>query len=222
MPLARLTARGDVRLVGTSAHPGLLGRLEVLPGGELEMSDVRYEIDRATVTFSDPTRIEPFLDVVGHTTVQSWDITVTLVGTFERLTPTFTSTPPLPEMDIVALLSVGRRVEEVGQVQAGAAASSFLTEQLTGAVTNRARSLLALDQLSVDPVATSTTGNPTARLTVAKQLSRDWTVTVSTTLASNREEVIVSRWRLGLGVYLEATRDTDGSYSLDVKWQHRY
>ena len=222
MPLAHLTARGDVRLVGTSAHPGLLGRLEVLPGGELEMSGVRYELDRATVTFTDPTRIEPFLDVVGHTTVQNWDITVALVGTLERLTPTFTSTPPLPEMDILALLSVGRRVEEVGQVQAGAAASTFLTDQLTGAVTNRARSLLSLDQLTVDPVATSETGSPTARLTVAKQLSRNWIVTVSTTLASNREEVIVSRWRLGLGVFLEATRDTDGSYSMDVKWQHRY
>ncbi len=222
MPLARLTARGDVRLVGTSAHPGLLGRLEVLPGGELEMSGVRYELDRATVTFTDPTRIEPFLDVLGHTTVQNWDITVGLVGTLERLTPTFTSTPPLPEMDILALLSVGRRLEEVGQVQAGAAASTFLTDQLTGAVTNRARSLLSLDQLSVDPVATSDTGNPTARLTVAKQLSRNWIVTVSTTLASNREEVIVSRWRLGQGVFLEAARDTDGSYSMDVKWQRRY
>jgi hypothetical protein len=222
MPLAHLTARGDVRLVGTSARPGLLGRLEVMPGGELEMSSVRYEIDRATVTFTDPTRIEPFLDVVGHTTVQNWDISVAVVGTLERLTPTFTSTPPLPEMDIVALLSVGRRVEQVGQAQAGAVASTFLTEQLTGAVTNRARSLFALDQLSVDPAATSDTGNPTARLTVAKQFSRDWIVTVSTTFASNREEVIVSRWRLGQGVYLEATRDTDGSYSMDVKWQRRY
>jgi hypothetical protein len=222
MPLARLAARGEVRVVGTSARPGVLGRLEVLPGGELEMSGVRYELDRATVTFTNPDQIDPFLDVVGHTTVQTWEITVGVVGTLERLTPTFSATPPLPEMDIIALLSVGRRDEEVGQVQAGAAASAFLTEQLTGAVTNRARSLLSLDQLRVDPVAASETGNPTARLTVAKQLSRDWTVTLSTTIDSNRQEVIVSRWRLGPGVFLEATRDTDSSYSLEVKWLRRY
>jgi autotransporter translocation and assembly factor TamB len=222
MPIARLSARGDLRLVGTSARPGLLGRLEVLPGGELEMNGVRYELDRATVTFTDPNQVEPFFDVLGHTSVQNWDISVAVVGTLERLTPTFSSTPPLPEMDIISLLSTGRRVEQVGQVQAGAAASSFLTEQLAGAVTNRARSLFSLDQLSVDPVATSDTGNPTARLTVAKQFSRDWVVTVSTTLASNREEVIVSRWRLAPGLFLEATRDTDGSYSMDVKWQRRY
>ena len=222
MPLARLTARGEVRVVGTSARPGVIGRLEVLPGGELEITGARYELDRATVTFSNPTQIEAFLDVVGRTTVQTWEITVGVTGTLERLTPTFSSTPPLPEMDIIALLSVGRRVEEVGQVQAGAAASTFLTEQLTGVVTNRARTLLALDQLRVDPVAASETGNPTARLTVAKQLSRNWTVTLSTTLDSNRQEVIVSRWRLGPGVYLEATRDTDASYALEVKWQRRY
>ena len=222
MPLARLTARGEVRVVGTSARPGVLGRLEVLPGGEIEMSGVRYELDRATVTFSNPGMIEPFLDIAGHTTVQTWDITVGLTGTLDRLTPTFSATPPLPEMDIVALLSVGRRVEEVGQIQAGTAASTFLAEQLTGAVTNRARSLLSLDQLRVDPVAASETGDPTARLTVAKQISRTWTVTLSTTLDSNRQEVIVSRWRLGPGVFLEATRDTDASYALEVKWQRRY
>ena len=222
MPLVRLTARGEVRIVGTSARPGVLGRLEVLPGGELEMSGLRYELDRATVTFTNPELIDPFLEVVGHTSVQTWDITVGVTGTLERLTPTFSSTPPLPEMDIIALLSVGRRVEEVGQVQAGAAASTFLTEQLTGAVTSRARSLLSLDQLRVDPVVASETGNPTARLTVAKQLSRDWTVTLSTTIDSNRQEVIVSRWRLGPGVFLEATRDTDSSYSLEVKWLRRY
>jgi len=222
MPLARLAARGEVRVVGTSARPGVVGRLEVLPGGELEIAGVRYELDRATVTFSNPGQIEPFLDVAGHTTVQTWEIAVGLTGTLERLTPVFSSTPPLPEMDIVALLSTGRRMEEVGQVQAGAAASTFLTEQLTGVVTSRARSLLALDQLRVDPVTGSETGNPTARLTVAKQLSRNWTVTLSTTLDSNRQEVIVSRWRLGQGVYLEATRDTDASYALEVKWQRRY
>ncbi|MFH1177030.1 MAG: translocation/assembly module TamB domain-containing protein, partial [Acidobacteriota bacterium] len=221
-PLARLAARGDLRLVGTAAQPALLGRLEVLPGAELELSGVRYELDRGTVTFTNPERIEPYLDLLARATVQSWEITVGLVGTLDRLTPAFSSNPPLPEMDIVALLSVGKRAEDVGQVQAGTVASTFLAEQLTGAVTRRARTLLAVDQLRVDPITASESGTPTARLTVAKQLSRDWSVTVSTNLASNREEVVVSRWRLGPGVYVEASRDTDGSYSMEVKWQRRY
>lgn len=220
--IARLSARGELRIVGTSAEPGVLGRLEVLPGGELELSGVRYEIDRGTVTFASPDRIEPFLDVLARATVQNYDITVGLVGTLDRMTPTFTSNPPLPEMDIVSLLLVGRRADEAGQTQAGAAASTFLAEQLTGAVTRRARTLFDVDQLRVDPFADTTSGTPSARLTVVKQLSADWTVSVATNLSSNREELVSSRYQFAPGVFLVATRDVDGSYSLDVKWQRRY
>ncbi len=41
--LAKLTARGDLRVVGTSERPGVIGRLEALPGAELELSGQRYD-----------------------------------------------------------------------------------------------------------------------------------------------------------------------------------
>jgi autotransporter translocation and assembly factor TamB len=221
-PLARLTAMGELRVVGTTARYGVLGRLEALPGAELEFAGNRYELDRGTVTFTSPDRIEPHLDILARTTVQTFEVTVGLNGTLDRLTSTFTSNPPLPEMDVISLISTGRKADAAGQSGAGAVASSFLTDQLTGAVTNRARTLLDVDQMRVDPFAATQTGDPTARLTVVKQMNRDWTVTMSTNLTSNSEQVITSRWRLAQGVYLEANRELDGSYSLEVKWQHRY
>jgi hypothetical protein len=220
--LAHLSLRGNLRIVGNTARYGVLGRLEALPGGELELSGVQYELDHATVTFTSPERIEPSLDVLARTTVQSFDITVALVGPLNHLTPTFTSSPALPEMDIVSLLFVGRTAEQATGSQTGAMASSFITSELTGAVTKRARTLLDVDQLQIDPFASTQSGSPTARLTVAKQLSRKWNVTVSTNLTSNREEIVTSRWRLGQGIYLEASREADGSYSMEVKWQRRY
>jgi hypothetical protein len=220
--LARLAVKGDIRIVGTTARYGVLGRLEALPGGEMELSGAQYQLDRASVTFTSADRIEPHLDVQARTTVQSYDITVGLIGTPDRLTPTFTSSPALPEMDIISLLFVGRLAEEASQTQTGAVASSFLTAELTGAVTKRARTLLDVDQLQIDPFASTQSGSPTARLTVAKQLAHDWLVTVSTNLTSNREEIVNSRWRLGLGLYLQASREADGSYSMEVQWQRRY
>ena len=50
--------------------------------------------------------------------------TVALVGPLNHLTPTFTSSPALPEMDIVSLLFVGRTAEQASQSQTGAVASS--------------------------------------------------------------------------------------------------
>jgi hypothetical protein len=221
-PLARLTAKGSLRIVGTTAKYGVLGRLEALPGGELEFSGTRYQLDRGVVTFTSPDRLEPRLDVLARTIVQSYDITVGLVGTLDRMTPTFTSAPALPEMDIISLLFVGRRESEATASQTGAAASSFITGEIAGAVTKRARTLLDVDQLQVDPFASTQSGSPTARLTVSKQLTRDWFVIVSTNLTSNREEIVTSRWRLGLGIYLQAAREVDGSYSMGIQWQRRY
>jgi TamB, inner membrane protein subunit of TAM complex len=220
--LAHLSLRGDLRVVGTTARYGVLGRLEALPGGELNFSGVQYELDRGSVTFTSPDRIEPVLDVLARTTVQSYDITVALVGPLDHMTPTFSSSPALPEMDIVSLLFVGTTAQQASGSQTGAMASSFLTSALTGAVTNRARTLLDVDQLQIDPFASTQSGSPTARLTVAKQLSRTWNVTVSTNLTSNREEIVTSRWRLGQGIYLVTSREADGSYSMEVKWQRRY
>lgn len=221
-PLARLFVRGQLRITGSTAKPGVLGVLEVLPGGELELANSRFEIDRANVTFSDADTIRPVLDLLARGTVQQWEVNLGLVGTLDRLTPTLSSNPPLPESDILALISLGSRPTDSTEKDTRSLASTLLANQLTGAMTSRARTLLNLDQLVVDPFAVTESGSPTARMTAAKQLSPDWTVTVSTNLNSNREEVIYSRWRLAQGVYLEAARESDGSYSMEVRWQRRY
>lgn len=219
---ARLAFEGDLRVVGSSSAPGVLGELAALPGGELTLSGVRYDVDHAIVTFADPRSISPYLDVMVRGTVDFWEVTAAVTGTLDRLTPTLSSNPPLPDSDILGLMSYGGAPARAGVGEGQAVAGGLLLEQLTGAVAGRARTLLDLDQLRIDPAAMSQTGDPTARVTVVKQLSPDWSVTLSTNLAANREEVVVSRWRLGPGVYLEAMRESDGSYSMEVKWKRRY
>lgn len=223
-PLARVVAQGELRLVGDSSQPGLLGQVELLPGGELELSGVAYEVERASIRFVDANNIRPVVDLQARGLVQNFTVTLGLSGTLERLVPTLSSDPPLPEADILALVALGVSPGSTGSgaASASAMASSFITEQLTGAVTTRTRTLLALDQLRIDPFVSTEAGTPTARVTVVKQLSPDWSVTVSSNLSSNREEVIQSRWRVGKDLFLEATRDTDGSYSLEVRWRRRY
>jgi hypothetical protein len=155
--------------------------------------------------------------------VQAYQITVGLTGTFDRLVPVLTSDPPLPEAEIYSLLALGFRNDAVGGGAVGVGlASALLTRQINAELERRARSLLPVDQVRVDPFAEASTGNPTARITVVKQLSPTWTVILQSNLTSNREEVIVSRWFLGPGLFLEATRDVDGTYSADLKMRRRY
>lgn len=220
--LARLALRGDLRVVGTSAQPGVLGRVEVLPGGELTLGVNRYELERGTVSFSNPERIDPFLDVHARTTVESIDISVSLQGTLDHLASSFSSNPPLTEMDILSLLALGTPSGVGGETSAGALATSFLSDQIAGTVARRARTLLDVDQLRLDPYLSSETNTPAARVTVVKRISQDWTVTYSTNLASNRDDLVKSRWRVAPGVFFEVNRESDGSFWAEVKWQRRY
>jgi autotransporter translocation and assembly factor TamB len=221
LPL-RLQGRGELRLVGSSERIGLLGRVDALPGGEVEYAGQRYEIDLATVTFSQPDRIDPAFDVRLRGWIDGVEVTIAFAGTMARFTPTFSSNPPLSEMDILGLISTGQRGDEGDPDSLSSAASQFVNGQLASAVSSRARSLLNVDQLRLDPAAATTTGEPTTRMTVAQQLTRTWTVSISSNLSSNREEAVRSLWRVRQGLLLEAMRNADGSYSAGVKWQRRY
>lgn len=222
-PFMNLEGSASLQITGTTSDLGLLGTIEMEEGGELTFQGVRYEIERASVTFTDPLEIDPLIDFQARTWVQSYVVGVRLTGNADRLVPTVTADPPLPESEIYSLLGMGLRDDTLGEGSLGVGvASSLLTRELNSELQRRAQLVLPVDQLRVDPFAESTTGNPAARVTVVKQLSPRWTVILQSNLSSNREEVIVSRWFLGPGLFVEATRDIDGSYALDLKLRRRY
>jgi hypothetical protein len=222
-PFLSLNGSASLVVTGSTHQPGLLGTVELLAGGDFTFQGVRYELERGSITFSDPTRIDPFIEIQSRAWVQSYQVTVRLSGNPDRLVPVLSSDPPLTESEIIALLALGSPGEAVaGGAMGVGLASTVLTRQINAEIERRARSLLPVDQVRVDPFAEYSTGNPAARVTMVKQLSPSWTIIVQSNLSSNREEVIISRWFLGPGVFVEATRDVDGSYGIDLKLRRRY
>jgi hypothetical protein len=49
-----------------------------------------------------------------------------------------------------------------------------------------------------------------------------WTVILQTTLSGEREQIVVSRWYLAPGFFLEAGQHEDRSLSLDLKMRRPY
>jgi hypothetical protein len=219
----RLVGSAALNITGTTVRPGLVGRLDFQEGGEITFMGARYELDRGSITFSDPLVIDPFIDIQLRAWVESYQVMVGLTGTLDRLVPTFVSDPPLPEAEIFSLMTLGRRVESPAGEEIGIGlASAFLNRQLNAELERRARELLPVDQVRVDPFSEASSGNPTARVTMVKQVNPRWTVVVQGNLSANREEVVVSRWYLSRGLFLEATRDLDGRYAIDLKLRRRY
>ncbi len=219
----RLQVAVSLHITGTPGSPGLVGRVSIAEGGEFTFQGTRYELDHALITFSDPTSIVPHVDIRARAQVDIYEIWITLVGTGDRIVPTFSSDPPLSQEEIVSLIATGAPVSgSGGSAPASGMASSVLSSTLNQVLEMRARSLLAIDQVRVDPFARTDAGDPTARVTLVKQISPSWTVAVESNLSTNREELIYSRWILAPQVYLEATRRRDGSWSLDLRVRKRY
>jgi len=222
-PFVRLTGSASLEVTGTSNNPGLVGQVEMLDGGEATLLGNRYEIERGSLTFSNPDAIEPYFDLQAATWIQEYQITVQISGTVDHFVTTAVSTPPLSTPDIYSLLGVGSTGRGYGTGAVGLGlASSILSSELTSVLSRRAQLALPVDQVRVDPFAADSTGNPTARLSVIKQITPSWTVILQTTLSGEREQIVVSRWYLSPGLFLEAGQHEDKSFSLDLKLRRPY
>ena len=140
--LAKLSGDADLRLRGTGTRPVLLGRINIAEG-DINLNGTKYHLDRGDVTFANPVRIDPILDMEATTRVRDFDITIGLHGTMEKLTTTYRSDPPLSSDDIIALAGLrphpgGEPTERAqhqpgrGRRQPGAGAGHQSDGELTG------------------------------------------------------------------------------------------
>lgn len=212
---------GDISLTlqGTLARPVLFGQVELEPGGRLDFRDAEYEVGRGLLTFSNPYEIEPVIDLVATTEVRQYDVQLTLSGTLDRLNASFSSDPPLADLEIVGLLTTGSTPEgQVGQQQV---AESFLFGQAASAISRRVNTLFGFDEFRISPGTGGEIGGGIG-LTVEKRLSRDVTVIFARDPTTAEAEVVQVAWDVSDGVTLILTREGDGSFALDARWERSF
>ncbi len=104
--LGKMEGRLDLTLSGTVASPIVLGDLEAVKG-EVYFQDRSFRVLKARLSFFNPTTIEPYIDFRGETYLKDYRVTLSVAGLLQSLRPEFTSSPPLPAEDVLALLSMG-------------------------------------------------------------------------------------------------------------------
>ncbi len=219
--LAKLAGDVDLRLRGTAARPVLLGRINIAEG-DIKLAGTKYHLERGDITFTNPVRIDPVLDVEATTRVQDYDITIGLHGTLERLNTTYRSDPPLPSEDIIALLAFGRTEQEGamnGTPQSGfaeSASGAILGQAINQTITNRVSKLFGVSSIRINPALGGVGTNPNARLTVEQQVSNNITLTYITNLTQAAQQVIQGEYNINSEYTVEAIRDENGVVSFDL------
>jgi hypothetical protein len=106
-----LTAGGDLRIVGDTNQPGLVGSIVAVPGGRMHLKEREFELTRGEIHYVDPYSFDPELDLVLNTDVSSredtYDVTYRVSGTLDDWRAETRSDPDLPSADVNALLLFG-------------------------------------------------------------------------------------------------------------------
>ena len=225
---AKLAGDVDLRLRGTLATPTLLGRVSITEGNAT-IAGTRYELQRGDVTFTNPVRIEPAIDLNATARVEDYDITLGLHGTLSKMTVSYRSDPPLPEADVVALLALGRTESEqqiYGQQQEQVATNPTTEALLGGAlnatVSSRVQKLFGAGAVKVDPNYLGVLGNSTTRITVEEQLSKYVTFTYATDVNTTAQQLLQAEIAINRHVSLLVARDESGVFSMVLKAVRRY
>lgn len=118
---------GRLRLVGTNVRLGLLGVVELVDA-EAVFRGNEYRVTQGLVEFETRDRIDPVFDVTAETEVREYRVQVRAVGRLpepgatDRLALVLSSEPPLPQADVLTLLTFGvtSRDTAVGNAALGA------------------------------------------------------------------------------------------------------
>ncbi len=227
--LASLTARADLALRGTTQSPVVTGRAEI-ESGQVYFQGRTYVIQRGSLDFVNPRRLEPLFDIEAETLIRSYRVTLHVSGTLERVTPTLTSDPPLSSLQILALLA-GQDESEVANLTQTQARASQAQLAAAGAATlaagrlsesvgleREAERLFGLNRFSIDPSLLRGAGStPTARVTVGKRLTPDLNVLYSQDLRGTEERILAVEYNLSDRLSLRLTRTDPGTAKTGVE-----
>jgi translocation and assembly module TamB len=96
----------DMRIGGTSAAPIITGGLDVVKGA-YSFAGKRFEVTKGTVRFRGGALTDPDINITATTTVNGITAVISITGTGQRPQIAFTSTPTLPQDEVLSRLLFG-------------------------------------------------------------------------------------------------------------------
>jgi translocation and assembly module TamB len=219
-----LQGNANLRVVGTAADPVILGRTN-LTGGELFLASNRYVIQSGTISFVNPIRTEPVINLHITTIVDQYNIALGFEGPIEHLKTTYTSDPALPPVDIINLLAVGKTTEAASTGPSATStlgAESVVASQLSSAVTGRVEKLAGISHLSIDPTLGGNQTNPGARVAIQQRVTSNLFVTFATDVTSTQSQQIQLEYKLNPRWSISGVRDQNGGFGVDGKYHKRF
>ncbi|MGY6552800.1 MAG: translocation/assembly module TamB domain-containing protein [Erythrobacter sp.] len=201
----------DIALRGTVDDPRI-GGTATLVRGEYTFAGTDFELTRGRIVFDQSGPIDPELDILAETARSGANIGIGITGSAMMPQISFSSTPPLPDEEILARLLFGGSVTSLSATDALQLAAALASLQGGGGGLDpigSLRSSIGLDQLRIiaaDPII----GRETS-VALGKNLSRRFYVELITDgrdYNATQLEYRITNWLVLLGLVSTIGRDS--------------
>jgi translocation and assembly module TamB len=180
------------------------------------------------------------INLQAETEIQGYQVFVNLSGPLtetESLIASVRSSPALPSADVLSLITTGNLSNTdaglPGFAQTGInTAAEVLTDSIINEPVRKATDkLFGLNVFEIDPIISGERLNPSARLTVGRQINNNLRVTYATNLSQDQNQVLALEYRVSNRLSVVAqyeqrslsnvTRNRD-NFSLEVRFRRRF
>jgi translocation and assembly module TamB len=114
----------DLRIQGTSRTPTLVGQADLIRG-TYSFSGQRFDVTHGLITFTGARPPNPRLDIQASADIKDVTVNINVTGSANNPQIAFTSSPGLPQDEIMARILFGGSVTEISAMQAVQIASSL-------------------------------------------------------------------------------------------------
>jgi translocation and assembly module TamB len=170
----------DMHVGGTSAAPNITGQLHIVRG-TFTFSGKKFDVTKGDVTFDGGAIVDPQIAISATTTTSDVTVTIDITGTGSKPQIAFTSTPALPQDEVLSRLLFGSSVTNLSAIQAIQLASALNSLRGSGGGLNplgKLRSVAGIDRLRILG-ADSATGQSTS-LAAGKYITKNIYVEIIT------------------------------------------
>jgi len=220
----------DLWLRGDDARPVLLGRV-LLNQGQVNFFGTQYAINSGQILFVNATKVEPTMNLSLETRVRGVSVTLHISGPMDKLNMSYTSDPPLPFSDVLALLTTGREPGQlsgttptasalVGQSYQQGGASALLSQAIGSPLTGRLQRFFGVSRIQINPLVTGlTTSNAAAQITLQQNITNNITFTYISDLSRAQAQTIQMEWDFTPNWSGLAVREENGLFGIDFLYK---
>jgi len=226
-----LQVDANLHIQGTAARPGVVGRVSITEG-RLVFFSTSYQVNTGTISFFNPNRIDPVLNLSLETQAKGADVTLRVTGPIDNMKLSYTSEPPLQFQEIVGLLAAGQaptsdptllanQPAQPPQTFAQMGESKLVGTTLADPLANRLQRVFGVTQLKIDPTFVSGSDVPQAQLTLQQRVASNITFTYVTVL-DNQNPALSAEWEISPQWSAKAIRDQYGLFSVKLNYKRQF